>query len=159
MNDSSDPLMVGRKSDGKLVHRPLSPHLQVYRWPVSMMLSIAHRVTGVGLAVGALLMTWWLVAAAASEGAFATVQGFLGSGFGIFLLFCWAAALLLHLFLGIRHLVFDMGWGFGIMAQQEPVRRTQWGFESRVYRSSAFAVIGAAGVVTLIVWIVGMLVR
>lgn len=159
MKDGGDALMVARRSDGKLVRRPLSPHVQVYRWPVSMMLSIAHRVTGVGLSVGALLMTWWLVAAAASDSAFATVQDFLGSGFGIFLLFCWAAALLLHLFLGIRHLVFDMGWGYGTMAQQEPVRRTRWGFESRIYRSSAFAVIGAAVAVTLIVWIVGMLVR
>ena len=55
-------------------------------------------------------MTWWLIAAAVSEFAFATVQSFLGSGFGVFLLLCWAAALLLHLLLGIRHLVWDAGW-------------------------------------------------
>ncbi len=156
MNDVRDPLMVGRKSDGKLVSRPLSPHLQVYRWPVSMMLSISQRVTGVGLAIGTILLTWWLVAAAASDSAFATVQGFLGSGFGVFLLFCWAAALLFHLFQGIRHLVWDAGWGFGTLAQQEPVRR---GFENRIYRTSAFAAIGATIVITLAVWIVGLLVR
>jgi len=155
VKDVRDALMVARRSDGKLVRRPLSPHLQVYRWPVSMALSISHRVTGVGLSVGALLMTWWLVAAAASEPAFATVQGFLGSGFGVFLLVCWAAALLLHLFQGIRHLAWDAGWGFGILAQQEPVRP---GFENRAYRLTGWGVIGAAVIATLIVWIVGFVV-
>ncbi len=155
MKDVRDALMVARTSDGKLVRRPLSPHLQVYRWPVSMALSISHRVTGVGLSVGALLMTWWLVAAAASDGAFATVQGFLGSGFGVFLLFCWAAALLLHLFQGIRHLVWDAGWGFGTLAQQEPVRV---GFENRTYRTTGWIVIAATVAATLILWIVGFLV-
>ncbi len=155
MKDVRDALLVGRRSDGKLVERPLSPHLQVYKWPVSMALSISHRVTGVGVSVGALLMTWWLVAAAASDSAFAAVQGFLGSGFGVFLLFCWAAALLLHLFQGIRHLVWDAGWGFGTQAQQEPVRR---GFENRTYRMTGWSVIAATVVATLIVWIVGFVV-
>ena len=148
MKDGRDALMVARRSDGKLVSRPLSPHLQIYRWPVSMVLSIGHRVTGVGLSVGALLMAWWLVAAAASESAFAAVQGFFGSGFGVFLLLFWAAALLLHLFLGIRHLVWDAGWGFGTLAQQEPVRP---GFENRIYRVTGWSVIGATLIATLIV--------
>lgn len=156
MDDPREALMVGRSSDGKLANRPLSPHLQVYRWPVSMALSIGHRVTGVGVSVGALLMTWWLVAAAASDSAFATVQGFLGSGFGIFLLFCWAAALLLHFFQGIRQLAWDALRGFGPMAQQEPVRV---GYEGRTYRTTGWIVIAATIVATLIVWIVGMVVR
>ena len=122
MKDGRDAVMVGHRTDGTLVARPLSPHLQNYRWPVSMALSIAHRATGIGLSVGALLVTWWLVAAAVSDSAFATVQGFFGSGFGVVLLMGWAAALILHLFLGIRHLAWDAGWGFGILAQQEPVR-------------------------------------
>ncbi|MBV8616202.1 MAG: succinate dehydrogenase, cytochrome b556 subunit [Acetobacteraceae bacterium] len=133
---------MGRRSDGKLVERPLSPHLQVYKWPVSMALSISHRATGVGLSVGALLMTWWLVAAASSDSAFATVQGFLGSWFGVFLLFCWAAALLLHLFQGIRHLVWDAGYGF----------------DNRSYRVTGWGVLAATVVATLIVWIVGLVV-
>jgi succinate dehydrogenase / fumarate reductase cytochrome b subunit len=151
MKDVRDALLVARKSDGKLVRRPLSPHLQVYRWPVSMVLSIGHRITGVALSLGALLMTLWLVAAAASEPAFTTVQDFIGSGVGVALLLCWSAALLLHLFLGIRHLVWDAGWGFGSLAQQEPVRP---GFENRVYRITGWGAICMAAIVTLIVWIV-----
>ena len=63
MRDVRDALMVARNSDGTLIRRPLSPHLQVYRWPISMAMSIGHRITGVGLGIGALLLTWWLVAA------------------------------------------------------------------------------------------------
>jgi succinate dehydrogenase / fumarate reductase cytochrome b subunit len=137
-----DALLMGRRSDGKLVERPLSPHLQVYKWPVSMALSISHRATGIGLSVGALLMTWWLVAAASSDSAFAAVQGFLGSWFGVFLLFCWAAALLLHLFQGIRHLAWDAGYGF----------------DNRSYRVTGWGVLAATVVATLIVWIVGLVV-
>mgnify|MGYP001017635542 CR=1 FL=1 len=61
--------------------RPLSPHLQVYRFQWTMALSITHRITGVGLVIGTLLITWWLVAAAAGPEAFATAQGFIGSWF------------------------------------------------------------------------------
>jgi succinate dehydrogenase / fumarate reductase cytochrome b subunit len=142
VKDVRDALLMGRRSDGKLVDRPLSPHLQVYKWPVSMVLSISHRATGIGLSVGTLLMTWWLVAAATSDSAFATVQGFLGSGFGVFLLFCWVAALLLHLLQGIRHLVWDAGYGF----------------DDRIYRVTGWGVIAATIVTTLIVFIVGLVV-
>ena len=142
MRDVRDALLMGRRSDGKLVERPLSPHLQVYKWPVSMALSISHRATGIGLSVGALLMTWWLVAAASSDSAFAAVQGFLGSWFGVFLLFCWAAALLLHLFQGIRHLAWDAGYGF----------------DNRSYRVTGWGVLAATVVATVIVWIVGLVV-
>jgi len=142
VRDVRDALLVGRRSDGKLVERPLSPHLQVYKWPVSMALSISHRATGIGVSVGALLMTWWLVAAASSDSAFAAVQGFLGSWFGVFLLFCWAAALLLHLFQGIRHLVWDAGYGF----------------DDRSYRVTGWGVLALTAVATLIVWIVGLVV-
>jgi succinate dehydrogenase / fumarate reductase cytochrome b subunit len=108
--------------------------------------------TGVGLSVGALLMAWWLVAAAASDPGFATVQDFFGSGIGVFLLLSWAAALLLHLFQGICHLVWDAGRGFGPLAQQEPVRP---GSENRTYRITGWSVIGVTIVSTLIVWVVG----
>ena len=155
MKDARNALLVARRSDGRVVTRPLSPHLQVYRWPVSMALSIAHRVTGIGLSVGTLLMTWWLVAAAASDHAFAAVQGFLGSGLGVFLLLGWAAALLLHLFLGIRHLVWDAGWGFGTQVQQEPVGM---GSEIRIYRITGWGVIGVTVLATLTLWIVGFVV-
>jgi succinate dehydrogenase / fumarate reductase, cytochrome b subunit len=146
-----DALMVGRSSKGGLVRRPLSPHLQVYRWPISMALSISHRITGVGLGIGTLLLTWWLIAAAVSDSAFATAQGFFGSGFGIFLLFCWAAALLFHLVTGTRHLFWDIGLGFGRWAD----RRSDW----PSYRQTGWAAVAVTVILTLAAWIIGMLVR
>ena len=142
MRDVRDALMVARNSDGKLVSRPLSPHLQVYRWPLSMMLSISHRATGVGLSVGALLLAWWLIAAAVSDSAFATVQGFLGSWFGVLLLLGWSASLLFHLCTGLRHLVWDAGFGF------DP----PW------YERSGWAAVIVTAVAVLLVWIVGFVV-
>ena len=140
MQDVRDALMVARSSEGKLVQRPLSPHLQVYKWPVSMALSIGHRISGVGLAIGTLLMTWWLVAAALSDGAFAAVQGVLSSVIGVLALMAWTAALIFHLFTGIRHLIWDIGVGF----------------DDRSYRTSGWTVVVAAVAVTLIVWAVGL---
>jgi len=140
LRDVRDALMVARNSDDKLVRRPLSPHLQVYRWPISMALSISHRVTGVGLAVGTLLFTWWLVAAAISEETFASVQWFLATPIGMLLLFGWSAALFFHFFAGIRHLVWDAGYGF-----DQP-----W------YNRSAWAVVIATVAATLLLWIVGL---
>ena len=142
MQDVRDALMLARTSEGKLVRRPLSPHLQVYRWPVSMALSISHRVTGVGLALGTLLLTWWLVAAALGDASFAVVQGFLGSVIGVLLLLGWSAALIFHLFTGIRHLLWDIGRGF----------------DDRAYRSSGWAVVAATAAATVIVWVVGLVV-
>ncbi len=147
MKDVRDALMVARTSDGKLVPRPLSPHLQVYKWPVSMALSISHRVTGVGLGVGTLLLTWWLVAAAASDEAFATVQGFLASWLGVVLLCGWAAALIFHLCTGIRHLFWDTGQGFD--------RWTDRSTGSPTYRITGWAVVAVTVALTLVVWIVG----
>lgn len=140
MQDVRDALMVARSSEGKLVQRPLSPHLQVYKWPVSMALSIGHRISGVGLAIGTLLMTWWLVAAALSDGAFAAVQGVLSSVIGVLALMAWTAALIFHLFSGIRHLMWDVGLGF----------------DDRSYRTSGWTVVVAVVAVTLIVWAVGL---
>ena len=87
MKDVRDALYVARNTDGKLVRRPMSPHLQIWRWPIAMAVSICHRVTGVGLGIGTLLLTWWLVAAATSDSAFNTVQWFLGTPIGMFVLF------------------------------------------------------------------------
>ena len=140
MQDVRDALMVARSSEGKLVQRPLSPHLQVYKWPVSMALSIGHRISGVGLAIGTLLMTWWLLAAALSDGAFAAVQGVLSSVIGVLALMAWTAALIFHLFTGIRHLMWDIGLGF----------------DDRSYRTSGWTVVVAVVAVTLIVWAVGL---
>ena len=85
--------MLGRNTDGKLVRRPLSPHLQVYKPQITSALSIFHRITGVALAVGTLLMTAWLVAAATSPDAFYNVQAFIFSWLGTLLLIGWTAAI------------------------------------------------------------------
>ncbi|MBV9824397.1 MAG: succinate dehydrogenase, cytochrome b556 subunit [Alphaproteobacteria bacterium] len=89
--------------------RPLSPHLQVYRWPLSMAMSILHRITGVALSVGTLLLVGWLVAAADGPDAYAQFQHLLASIIGRLLLFGWTVALFFHLCNGLRHLWWDTG--------------------------------------------------
>jgi succinate dehydrogenase / fumarate reductase cytochrome b subunit len=133
--------MVARSSDGKLVRRPLSPHLQVYRWPLSMALSISHRVTGVGLGIGTLLMTAWLVTAATSETGFERFQYFLGSAVGVFLLFCWSLSLVFHLMTGLRHLLMDTGHGY----------------DDKAYNQTGIAVLVGTVVLTLVIWVVGLM--
>ena len=95
-------------------NRPLSPHLGIYRWQITMTMSILHRATGVALAVGSILLVWWLVAAGVGPDAFQTVHGLLSSGVGQFLLIGWTFSLYYHLCNGIRHLAWDAGWGFEI---------------------------------------------
>ena len=92
--------------------RPLSPHLQVYKPQLTSVLSILHRITGVALSVGTLLLVWWLIAASVGPAYFDIVQGFFGSLVGRLLLFGWSFALFYHLCNGIRHLFWDMGRGF-----------------------------------------------
>lgn len=92
--------------------RPLSPHLQVYRLPLTAILSITHRITGVGLAFGALILVAWLAAAAAGGSAFATMSGVMGSWVGRIVLFGFTWALFYHLANGIRHLFWDAGFGY-----------------------------------------------
>ena len=94
------------------IERPLSPHLQTYRWTLTMALSIVHRLTGVALYFGTLLLAWWLVAAASGPGAYANVQAFTGSIIGKLIVFGYTWALLHHLLSGLRHLVWDLGYGF-----------------------------------------------
>ncbi len=94
--------------------RPLSPHLQVYRPQITSVLSILHRVTGVFLVVGTLLLSWWLVATAYGPDAFATIQVVLGSWIGHIVMWGFAFALFYHLCNGVRHLLWDFGWGFEI---------------------------------------------
>lgn len=137
MTDVRDALMVGRTSDGKLVRRPLSPHLQAYKWPISMASSILHRVTGVALSVGTLLLVWWLAAAAASDGAYSSVSGFIRSPFGVLLLLGWTASLWYHFCAGIRHLLWDAGYGFAKPAVDR----------------NTLVIFGATAVLTVLTWI------
>ena len=92
--------------------RPLSPHLQVYRWPVTMLTSILHRVTGGALYAGAVVLTLWLGAAALGEDAYNAMQSLLASWFGRLVLLGFTFALFTHLLSGVRHLFWDIGHGF-----------------------------------------------
>lgn len=90
-------------------NRPLSPHLQVYRWQLTMALSILHRATGVFLSLGTVFLTVWLVALATDAEAYACVDAVLKSWVGKLGLFAWSYALMYHLCNGVRHLVWDAG--------------------------------------------------
>lgn len=98
--------------------RPLSPFLfpptGTYRWQITSAMSILHRVTGVALGLGTLLLTWWLLALLGQASDFDAVQSFLGSWIGRILLLGWVWALFYHLLNGIRHLVWDTGHGFDL---------------------------------------------
>ena len=118
-------------------NRPLSPHLQVYRPQLTSMLSILHRITGVALGVGTLLLVYWLAAAAGGPESYAAAQGFIGSFFGQLLLFGWTVALFYHLANGIRHLFWDAGYGFELPTVQR----------------SGQAVLAATAVLTVVSWI------
>ncbi|MCS6877295.1 MAG: succinate dehydrogenase, cytochrome b556 subunit [Geminicoccaceae bacterium] len=117
--------------------RPLSPHLQIYRWYFTMALSIAHRFSGVALAVGLLFLAWWLTALARGPEAFAPVEAFVRSGIGSLLLFGWTFALFYHLANGVRHLVWDLGFGLE---------------KDQAFRSGV-AALAAAAIATAVVWI------
>lgn len=101
-------------------NRPLSPHLQVYRWELSMAMSIGHRMTGVFLSAGTVVLAAWLIAAAMGAGTFVAVNAHLGAWYGQLLLLAWSYALFYHLCNGIRHLVWDTGAGL----EKETARRS-----------------------------------
>ena len=92
--------------------RPLSPHLQVYKPMLTMMMSIVHRITGGALYFGMLLLAWWLIAAASGPNAYANVEWFMGSLIGQLVLFGYTWALIHHMLGGIRHLIWDTIHGF-----------------------------------------------
>ncbi len=117
--------------------RPLSPHLQVYTPQLTSILSIMHRITGVALGVGTLLLVYWLAAAAGGEDSYAAAQDFIGSFFGRLLLFGWTVALYYHLANGIRHLFWDAGYGYELPT---------------VYRSG-WIVVAATAASTMLSWI------
>ena len=92
--------------------RPLSPHLQIYRWQIGSTLSIVHRLTGVWLSVGLLALCYWLVSVAADQSAYGRAMGFLASVPGMLLLLGWTFAFFYHLLNGVRHLFWDIGRGY-----------------------------------------------
>ena len=123
--------------------RPLSPHATIYRMTITMAMSFAHRVTGVGLYIGVLLLAWFLLALAGDAASFATFSGFIGSLIGQLLLFGFTWALVQHMLGGLRHFMWDLGYGF------------EKHFTTRMAKASFIA----APVITILLWIVGYIVR
>ncbi len=94
--------------------RPLSPHISIYRWPITMVLSILHRATGIAMTAGFIVFVIWLFDAASGPDAYAAFQSAMGSLIGKLLLIGWSFAFFYHLCNGVRHLVWDSGRGFEI---------------------------------------------
>jgi succinate dehydrogenase / fumarate reductase, cytochrome b subunit len=123
------------------VERPLSPFL-IYRWPLPMAMSIAHRISGAGLYFGMLLVAWWLIAAASGPNAYAAVAAFMSSFIGRLILLGYTWALLHHMLGGLRHFAWDLGYGFS-------VQEREW--------LSLATLVGSVGL-TVVLWIIGFLV-
>ena len=141
---SSKTAATGTASDlrGQEQHtlqRPLSPFMFPvwYRFQITSALSILHRITGIGLALGSILLAWWLVAVAAGGKWFAATHAFIASPIGMLLLFLWSIAFFYHLCNGVRHLALDAGYGFEIR---------------NVYRSG-YAVLAATALLTVLAWL------
>lgn len=108
-------MAVAKSTRGSVkVDRPLSPHLQVYRMTISMLMSILHRITGAALYFGSLLLAWWLIAAAAGPTYFNFVNGLLGSLPGRVVLLGFTWALVHHALGGLRHFIWDTGRGYDL---------------------------------------------
>ncbi len=119
------------------VQRPLSPHLQVYRWQISNTLSILHRLTGVALAAGAVVLVAWLLAVASGPAAFLRIAAVLRSIPGQLVLLGVTFAFCYHLANGVRHLAWDAGYGF----------------DKHTARRSGAAVVAIAAVLTIAIWV------
>lgn len=102
------------QTHSKTVERPLSPHLSVYRWSITMALSIMHRATGMALSAGAILLVWFLYAVASGPEAYGLFYNFAASWVGKFMLLGWTFSLYFHLGTGIRHLILDAGYLYNI---------------------------------------------
>lgn len=125
--------------------RPTSPHLGIYRWRVNMLQSTLHRLTGLFLCLGALLVIWGLIAAATSDAAWSTLAAFCGSWIGLVLLFLWTWSLLFHLVNGIQHLMRDVGMNYG------PSNRDRT--HDPVYWSAGWIITAISVVLTVLVWV------
>jgi len=95
--------------------RPLSPHLQIYRPQITSLLSVTHRGTGVVLAMAAVLLTYWLASAAYGPESFERAQALMESWFGRLVMFGFTFSMFYHLLNGVRHLGWDIGWGFELV--------------------------------------------
>ncbi|HET7316835.1 MAG TPA: succinate dehydrogenase, cytochrome b556 subunit [Sphingomicrobium sp.] len=117
--------------------RPISPHLTIWRWGPNMLVSIVHRFTGAGLAIGLAVLTWWLMAIAGGADAYADFAKVASHWIGIVILIGLTWAFFQHLFSGIRHLVMDTGMGFELQGN----------------KASAIATIVGSIAATAILWV------
>ncbi|MFA7414467.1 MAG: succinate dehydrogenase, cytochrome b556 subunit [Rhizobium sp.] len=123
--------------------RPLSPHLQIYKLIPTMVMSIMHRVTGAALYFGTLLIAWWLIAASSGAAYFEWVSWFMGTIIGRVVLLGYTWALLHHMLGGLRHLLWDLGYGF------------EKSFSTKLAKAN----LAGSVILTLVVWIIGYMVR
>ncbi len=124
-------------------NRPLSPHIQIYKPIPTMVMSIMHRITGGALYVGTLLIVWWLVAAASGEAYFSWVSWFMGTLIGKLILFGYTWALVHHMLGGLRHFMWDLGYGF----------------DKHFSTKLAKATLVGSICLTVLIWVIGYLVR
>jgi succinate dehydrogenase / fumarate reductase, cytochrome b subunit len=124
-------------------NRPLSPHLQIYRPMLSMTLSIMHRITGVALALGFILLVWWFVAASISDDYFNLVNAVFAHWLGRLVLFGFTWALMHHMLGGLRHFIWDTGRGFAL-------NKVEWLVRANLVGSI---------LLTILIWVIGYGVR
>ena len=124
-------------------NRPLSPHIQIYRWRLTFLMSGFHRVTGMVLYFGIVLLVWWLVAAASGPRAFDFANGVLGSWLGLLILFGFSWGLIHHMLGGLRHFIWDFGVGLGKPARDQ----------------IALATIVGSVAITVALWAIGLSIR
>jgi succinate dehydrogenase / fumarate reductase cytochrome b subunit len=127
---------------GKLRERPMSPHLSVWRWHITMASSIFHRATGVALYVGALVAAGWAIALAKGPAAYAGYKALLGSPLGLLVMAGLTVSFFYHLANGIRHLVWDAGYGL----------------EVKTASASAAFVFGFTVVASIAVWVIAFMI-
>ena len=135
--------MASSASPPKPRARPLSPHLEIYRPTLTMAMSIVHRITGVGLYVGVLLLAWFLLALSSNATTFATFSSFIHSFIGQLLLLGFTWALFHHMLGGVRHFIWDAGYGLDDPEREQLAQATLIG----------------GFVLTFVVWAVGYAVR
>lgn len=124
-------------------NRPLSPHLQIYKPIPTMVMSIMHRITGGALYFGTILVAWWLIAAASGEIYFDFVNAIFGSFLGRLVLFGYTWALVHHMLGGLRHFMWDFGYGFDKL------------FSTKMAKANLFGSV----VLTVLIWFVGYMAR
>jgi succinate dehydrogenase / fumarate reductase cytochrome b subunit len=119
--------------------RPLSPHLQIYRLTLTMVMSGLHRITGIFLYLGAAAVAWWLIAAASGPNAYSYVQWFMGTWIGRLFLLGYTWTLIHHALGGVRHLIWDTGRGLGASERE-------WLAVATLFGSVTF---------TIVLWVAG----